>query len=106
MKQRGFSLPEVLCALMLFMMVILLFLNYHHWLQQRFETQWQTQQLWRYTLEQTESGSPLLPPPWQTTRQQTSCGECLCIHVTITCPGGRTGQLSKLICPSFNLNPE
>lgn len=100
MQQRGFSLPEVLCALALFAVVITLLLNYHRGLQQGFEAQWQTQQLWRYALEQTEPDSLPLPAPWQMSKQQIGCGECLCIHVTITSPRGRTGQLSKQICPS------
>ena len=106
MLQRGFSLPEVLCALALFPMVILLLLNYHDMLQQGFETQWQTQQLWRYMLEQTDSESPSLPAPWQVSKQQTRCGECLCIHVTMIGPQGRTGQLSKRICLPPNLEQE
>jgi len=100
MRQRGFSLLEVLCALSLFAMVIMLLLNYQRGLQQGFEAQWQTQQLWRYALEQTEPDSPSLPAPWQTSKQQIICGDCLCIIARITSPTGRTVQLSKRICPS------
>lgn len=106
MKQRGFSLPETLCALALFALVILLLLNYHRVLQQGAEAQWQTRQLWRYALEQTEPESPLLPDGWLIQKQQIPCGDCLCVSVTITSPQGRFGQLSKRICPLPNSNQE
>ncbi|MCS3430949.1 prepilin-type N-terminal cleavage/methylation domain-containing protein [Klebsiella sp. BIGb0407] len=106
MRQRGFSLPETLCALVLFAAVIILLLNYHRGLQQEAEAQWQTRQLWRYALEQTEPESPSLPDGWSVQKQQISCGDCLCISVTITSPQGRLGQLSKRIRPFPKSNQE
>lgn len=106
MRQRGFSLPETLCALVLFAAVIILLLNYHRGLQQGGEAQWQTRQLWRYALEQTEPESPALPDGWSIQKQQILCGDCLCISVAITSPQGRFGQLSKRICPFPKSNQE
>lgn len=103
-RQQGFSLPDVLCALLLFAVVITLLLDYHRGLQQGFEAQWQTRQIWRYALEQTEPESPPLPDGWQRHKKQIPCGDALCVHVTITSPQGRKGQLSKQIYrfPQFN----
>lgn len=104
--QRGFSLAETLYALALFAMVMVLLLNYQRGLQQGAEAQWQARLLWRYALEQTEPGSPPLPQGWLTEKQQSPCGDCLCVSVMITSPQGRVGQLSKRLCPFPHSNQE
>lgn len=106
MRQRGFSLPEVLCALVLFATALILLLNYHRVLQQGSEAQWQTRQVWRYALEQTEPESLPLPDGWLIQKQQQPCEGCLCVSVMITSPQGRIGQLSKRICPFPKSNQE
>lgn len=98
-RQRGFSLFEVLCTSLLFAVVVILLLNGYRGLQQSSEALWQTRQVWRYALEQTEPGSPPLPNGWLMEKQQIPCGGCLCVSVSITSPQGRRGQLSKQICP-------
>ncbi|MCT4702781.1 prepilin-type N-terminal cleavage/methylation domain-containing protein [Enterobacteriaceae bacterium H20N1] len=105
-KQSGFSLPEVLCSLALFAVVMMALLGYHRVLQQGFQAQWQFRYLWRLAVEMSE---PLVPDPlpeWKVIRQQTSEAGCVSIAVTITSPAGRSGQLSRLHCPQEEKSQE
>lgn len=104
--QRGFSLVEVLCAMALFSIVMLALLGYHRVLQQGFQSQWQFRQLWRLAVEMSESESPLPTDEWKVSRQQTSAAGCVSIATTITSPGGRAGQLSRLHCPQKEKSQE
>lgn len=104
--QRGFSLVEVLCAIALFSIVMLALLGYHRVLQQGFQSQWQFRQLWRLAVEMSELESPLPTDEWKVSRQQTSAAGCVSIAITITSPGGRTGQLSRLHCPQKEKSQE
>ena len=98
-KQQGFSLPEVLCSLALFAVVMTVLLGYHRALLQGFQAQWQLRQLWRLAVELTEPQSPQAPEEWKVIRQQTTAAGCVSIAVNITSPSGRSGQLSRLHCP-------
>ncbi|MBU4680654.1 prepilin-type N-terminal cleavage/methylation domain-containing protein [Cedecea davisae] len=98
-RERGFSLPEVLCALALFAIVVTALLGYHRVLQQGFISQWQVRQMWRLAREQTEPEVPLPQMPWKVRQQQTSSLGCVSIGVTVTGPQGRTAELSRLDCP-------
>ncbi|HEY3590256.1 MAG TPA: prepilin-type N-terminal cleavage/methylation domain-containing protein [Buttiauxella sp.] len=104
--QRGFSLVEVLCAIALFSVVMLALLGYHRVLQQGFQSQWQFRQLWRLAVEMSEPESPLPADAWKVSRQQTSAAGCVSIAITITSPGGRNGQLSRLLCPQKEKSQE
>lgn len=99
LRQGGFSLPEVLCALALFAIVITALLGYHRELQQGFISQWQLRQLWRVAREQTEPDVPVPSELWNVRQQQTSSLGCVSIDVTVTSPEGRTAQLFRLDCP-------
>ncbi|SMG40707.1 prepilin-type N-terminal cleavage/methylation domain-containing protein [Cedecea sp. NFIX57] len=98
-RQGGFSLPEVLCALALFAIVMTALLGYHRVLQQGFTSQWQLRQLWRVAREQTEPEVRPLSDAWNVHQQQTSSLGCVSIDVTVTSPEGRIAQLSRLECP-------
>lgn len=97
--QHGFSIIEVLCAMVLFSVVMLALLGYHRVLQQGFQSQWQTRMLWRLALEMSEPEAPLPTRAWKVSQQQTSAAGCVSISVTIASPGGRNGQLSRWYCP-------
>ncbi|NIY48628.1 prepilin-type N-terminal cleavage/methylation domain-containing protein [Cedecea colo] len=97
-KQSGFSLPEVLCSLVLFAIVMVALPGYYRVLQQGFQAQWQFRQLWRLAVEMSEPQAPAPAPEWKVIRQQTSAAGCVSIAVNITSPAGRTGKLSRLHC--------
>ncbi|WP_435927676.1 prepilin-type N-terminal cleavage/methylation domain-containing protein [Dryocola sp. BD613] len=97
-KQSGFSLPEVLCSLVLFAIVMVALPGYYRVLQQGFQAQWQFRQLWRLAVEMSEPQAPDPPAAWKVIRQQTSAAGCVSIAVNITSPAGRTGKLSRLHC--------
>ncbi len=97
-KQSGFSLPEVLCSLVLFAIVMLALSGYYRVLQQGFQTQWQFRQLWRLAVELSEPMAPDPPAGWNVITEQTSAAGCVSIAVNITSPMGRTGKLSRLHC--------
>ncbi|WP_202303346.1 prepilin-type N-terminal cleavage/methylation domain-containing protein [Dryocola clanedunensis] len=97
--ENGFSLPEVLCALALFAVIMTVLLSYNRVLLQGFQSQWQMHQLWRLAVELSEPGAPEPPAEWKVIRQQTTAAGCVSIAVNITSPSGRSGQLSQLHCP-------
>lgn len=97
-RQSGFSLPEVLCSLVLFAIVMMALSGYYRVLQQGFQAQWQFRQLWRLAVEMSEPQVPDPAPEWNVIRQQTSAAGCVSIAVNITSPAGRTGKLSRLHC--------
>jgi len=99
--QRGFSLPEMLVALLLFSTLLTIQSGYHRGLRQGFEAQWQLRKLWRYTHEQCEEDSPSLAEQWRIMKQPIACGDCLCITIDVTSPQGHSARLSKRICPPF-----
>nr|WP_318383853.1 prepilin-type N-terminal cleavage/methylation domain-containing protein [uncultured Enterobacter sp.] len=100
LKQKGFSLPEVLLAMVLLVMVVTGLSGYHRALVNGFNAYSQYQQLWRYAWQQTQRQAMALPPGWQVKRMQTTTAGCVSISVTITSPVGRQGQLSRLHCPN------
>lgn len=105
-KQQGFSLPEVLCAVALFAIVMVALLGYHRALQQGFYAQWQFRHLWRLAIEITEPQPLEAPIEWKVNRQQTTTAGCVSITVNITSPVGRTGQMSRLHCPQEKKSQE
>lgn len=97
-KDAGFSLTEVLVALVLYGVVISALMGYHRGLTLSFQSLWQYRELWRIAAQQVESQA--LPPPlgWTVTRGQTSTAGCVSISVIVTSPAGRRGELSRLQC--------
>ncbi|MDF3007207.1 MAG: prepilin-type N-terminal cleavage/methylation protein [Enterobacter kobei] len=93
-RQAGTSLPEVLLAMLLLVMVITALAGTHRALMTGFMYDSQ-RNAWQHI-----QWYPVMPAPgWQVKRMQTSTAGCVSISVTITSPVGRQGQMSRLYCP-------
>lgn len=99
-KQRGFSLTEVLLAMVLMVMVTTALGGYHRALVTGFATASQWRQLWRVAWQQAQKEAPALPPGWQVRRGQTMVEGCVSISVSVISPVGRQGQMTRLFCPN------
>ncbi len=99
-RQRGFSLPEVMLAMVLMIMVVTAQSGYQRALMNSFIVRNQYQQLWRHAWQQTQL-YPFSPPVnWQVNRMQTTEAGCVSISVKISSPLGRQGQMTRLHCPN------
>lgn len=97
--QRGFSLMEVVIALILFVLVINVLLNYQRVIGEGLVQQWQYRTIWRLANQQTEIDPPPIEAGFSVIRKVSPDGNCLWIEITITSKSGRRGQLSRLHCP-------
>ncbi len=98
-KQRGFSMVEILLAMMLMVMVVTALAGYHRVLASRFITLDHYRLLWRHAWNQTQLTATSLPAGWQSSREQTTHAGCVSISVTLISPSGRQGQMMRLHCP-------
>ncbi len=99
-RQRGFSLPEVMLAMVLMIMVVTALSGYQRALMNSFIVRNQYQQLWRHAWQQTQL-YPFSPPVnWQVNRMQTTEAGCVSISVKFSSPLGRQGQMTRLHCPN------
>ena len=107
-RQRGFSLPEVLIAALLFAVSLLGLLQYHQVLLQSFQRQWQYRQAWSLARQHLEvfaatgrmdAGLPPLAPGW---RRETSLSSpqpaCQRLVVRIQTPQQQWAELSRWYC--------
>lgn len=94
-RSAGFSLPEVLIALLLLSLSVSALLRYQQAIAQSFNLQWQKTQMWN-ALWQRLQGEPL--PGWQITlQQQTGPTGCTLKRAT-TRFHQQEYQLNWLIC--------
>ncbi len=99
LKQQGFSLPEVILAMVLLVMIVTALGGFHRALAADFAIWNQYRALWRYAWLQAQPEAPILPPGWQVQRLQTTDAGCVSINVMIISPSGRQGQMTRLHCP-------
>ena len=98
-KEKGFSMVEVLLAMMLLVIVVTALSGYHRALAARFTLFNQYRQLWHYAWNQAQLSTTALPAGWQVSRVQTTHSGCVSITVTLISPLGRRGELTRLHCP-------
>lgn len=98
-KQQGFSIVEVLLAMMLMVIVVTALAGYHRVLASRFVALEQYRQVWRQVWNQSQLTPAELPGGWQVNRMQTTQAGCVSISVTLISPLGRRGQMTRLHCP-------
>ena len=99
-RQRGFSLPEVMLAMVLMIMIVTALSGYQRALMNSFIIRNQYQQLWRHAWQQTQLNQISLPLNWKVNRLQTTSAGCVSINVKISSPLGRQGQMTRLHCPN------
>ena len=100
LRQKGFSLPEVLLAMVLLVMVVTALGGFHRALTADFAIWNQYRALWRHAWLQTQSDAPVSRPGWLVQRLQTSDAGCVSISATIISPSGKKGQMTRLHCPT------
>lgn len=98
-KEKGFSMVEVLLAMMLLVMIVTALSGYHRALAARFTMFNQYRQLWHNAWNQAQLGAAVLPDGWQINRVQTMQSGCVSITVILISPLGRRGEMTRLHCP-------
>lgn len=99
-REQGFSLTEVLLAMLLMVMVMTALGGYHRALASGFASASQGRQLWRYAWQQAQPNASPLPLGWQVLQGQTTTEGCVSINVTVISPVGRQGKMTRLFCPN------
>ncbi len=95
-SQHGFSLPEVLFALLLFSLSLTALLQYQRALTLGFAQQWQQRQAWRYAAQRIE-GQEIAG--WQTQLlTQPGPGGCQLLTAQVRGSLGREARLTTLRC--------
>ena len=99
-KSQGFSLPEVMLAMVLMIMIVTALSGYQRVLMNSFIIRNQYQQLWRHAWQQTQLYQFSSPLNWQVNRMQTMSAGCVSINVKISSALGTQGQMTRLHCPN------
>lgn len=86
-NQQGFSLPEVMLAMVLMVMIVTALSGFQRTLMNSLASRNQYQQLWRHGWQQTQLRAISPPANWQVNRMQTSQAGCVSISVTLVSPG-------------------
>ncbi|KNC11954.1 hypothetical protein AC791_01015 [Klebsiella sp. RIT-PI-d] len=98
-QQQGFSLPEVLLAMALMILVITALAGYHRALVNGSAMLNQHRQLWRNAWQYTRLQGGPTEAGWRVQRVQTMQQRCVSISITLTAPVGKQGQMTRLHCP-------
>ena len=102
-NQQGFSLPEVMVAMVLMVMIVTALSGIQRTLMNSLASRNQYQQLWRHGWQQTQLRAISPPANWQVNRMQTSQAGCVSISVTLVSPGGREGEMTRLALPESSV---
>ncbi|CAM7867083.1 MULTISPECIES: prepilin-type N-terminal cleavage/methylation domain-containing protein [Enterobacter] len=98
-REKGFSMVEVLLAMLLLTIVVTALSGYQRALAARFIELNQYRQLWHHAWNQSQLSTNVLPAGWQASRGQTTHAGCVSITVTLISPLGRRGEITRLHCP-------
>ena len=98
-RQRGFSLPETLLALVLLIVTVTALAGYQRGLASSSMQLTQYRQLCRDAWRFGQLSPPAIAGGHQISRMQTSMQRCVSITVTITMPAARRAQMTRLHCP-------
>ena len=99
-NQQGFSLPEVMLAMVLMVMIVTALSGFQRTLMNSLASRNQCQRPGRDGWQQTHWRGISPPANWQVNRMQTSQAEFVSISVTLVSPGGREGEMTRLHCPN------
>ena len=102
-NQQGFSLPEVMLAMVLMVMIVTALSGFQRTLMNSLASRNQYQQLWRHGWQQTQLRAISPPANWQVNRMQTSQAGCVSISVTLVFTWGREGEMTRLHCPESSV---
>ena len=97
-RQKGFSMVEVLLAMMLLVVVVTALSGYHRALAARYAALSQYRQLWHHAWNQSQISTLTLPPGWQVSRGRQHSPDVSASRSHLF-PMGRQGALTRLHCP-------
>ncbi|XNM81706.1 prepilin-type N-terminal cleavage/methylation domain-containing protein [Escherichia coli] len=98
-NQQGFSLPEVMVAMVLMVMIVTALSGIQRTLMNSLASGNQYQQLWRHGWQQTQLRAISPPANWQVNRMQTS--QAGCQHQRYASfTGAQKGEMTRLHCPN------
>lgn len=98
-RQKGFSMVEVLLAMMLLVIIVTALSGYQRVLATRYSALNQTRQLWHHVWNLSQLSTFTSPTGWQASRMQTTRSGCVSITVSLISPLGRRGEIIRLHCP-------
>ena len=96
--QRGNSLPEVLVAMVLLLLVVTALTGYQQGIYRGLARWQEGGRTWQMLEGQLEDPPAPLPPGWQRHNRHTPEGGCIRREVTLVSPQGRQAMLSALHC--------
>lgn len=98
-NQQGFSLPEVMLAMVLMVMIVTALSGFQRTLMNSLASRNQYQQLWRHGWQQTQLRAISPPANWQVNRMQTSQADVSASALRCF-TRGREGEMTRLHCPN------
>ena len=91
-NQQGFSLPEVMLAMVLMVMIVTALSGFQRTLMNSLASRNQYQQLWRHGWQQTQLRAISPPANWQATECRHRRRDGVSISVTLVHPGAEKAR--------------